>query len=143
MNWEIAIWFGIMAAFLVVEAACPLHLGSIWFSVGALVAMIAAALVGVVVANPEMNLNAFNGFTVNGQHMFPILFVTIACGAVSGFHALVSSGTASKQIKNEKDKTLALTDGIMNNPLVRTDTLAVFIQQRMKHHLFNHTKSLF
>lgn len=67
-----------------------------------LVAMIAAALVGVVVANPEMNLNAFNGFTVNGQHMFPILFVTIACGAVSGFHALVSSGTASKQIKNEK-----------------------------------------
>ena len=44
MNWEIAIWFGIMAAFLVVEAACPLHLVSIWFSVGALVAMIAAAL---------------------------------------------------------------------------------------------------
>jgi len=67
-----------------------------------LVAMIVAALLGVLVANPEMNLNAFNGFTVNGQHMFPILFVTIACGAVSGFHALVSSGTASKQIKNEK-----------------------------------------
>ncbi len=67
-----------------------------------LVAMIVAALAGVLVANPEMNLNAFNGFTVNGQHMFPILFVTIACGAVSGFHALVSSGTASKQIKNEK-----------------------------------------
>lgn len=67
-----------------------------------LVAMIIAALLGVVVANPAMNLNAFNGFTVNGQHMFPILFVTIACGAVSGFHALVSSGTASKQIKNEK-----------------------------------------
>ena len=67
-----------------------------------LVAMIAAALLGVFVANPAMNLNAFNGFTVNGQHMFPILFVTIACGAVSGFHALVSSGTASKQIKNEK-----------------------------------------
>ena len=35
--------------------------------------------------------------------MFPILFVTIACGAVSGFHSLVSSGTASKQIKNEKN----------------------------------------
>ena len=34
--------------------------------------------------------------------MFPILFVTIACGAVSGFHALVSSGTASKQVQNEK-----------------------------------------
>ena len=67
-----------------------------------LVAMIAAAVVGVFVANPQMNLNAFNGFTVNGQHMFPILFVTIACGAVSGFHSLVSSGTASKQVQNEK-----------------------------------------
>ncbi|MBQ7850793.1 MAG: carbon starvation protein A [Clostridia bacterium] len=67
-----------------------------------LVAMIVAAVAGVFVANPQMKLNAFNGFTVNGQHMFPILFVTIACGAVSGFHALVSSGTASKQIQNEK-----------------------------------------
>ena len=67
-----------------------------------LVAMIVASVAGVFIANPQMNLNAFNGFTVNGQHMFPILFVTIACGAVSGFHALVSSGTASKQIQNEK-----------------------------------------
>lgn len=67
-----------------------------------LVAMIVASTAGVFIANPQMNLNAFNGFTVNGQHMFPILFVTIACGAVSGFHALVSSGTASKQIQNEK-----------------------------------------
>ena len=39
----------------------------------------------------------------NPQYLFPILFVTIACGAVSGFHSLVSSGTASKQIKNEKN----------------------------------------
>ena len=44
MNWEIIIWFGIMLAFLVVEAACPLHLVSIWFAAGSLVAMIAAAL---------------------------------------------------------------------------------------------------
>ncbi len=68
-----------------------------------LVAMIVAAVVGVFVANPEINLPAFTGFEVDGNYLFPILFVTIACGAVSGFHSLVSSGTASKQIKNEKD----------------------------------------
>lgn len=68
-----------------------------------LVFMIVAAVLGVFISNPSCNLNAFNGFTVNGQYMFPILFVTIACGAVSGFHSLVSSGTASKQIKNEKN----------------------------------------
>ena len=44
MNWEIIIWFGIMLTFLVVEAACPLHLVSLWFAAGSLVAMIAAAL---------------------------------------------------------------------------------------------------
>lgn len=68
-----------------------------------LVAMIIAAVVGVFVANPQINLPAFIGFEVDGSYLFPILFVTIACGAVSGFHSLVSSGTASKQIKNEKD----------------------------------------
>lgn len=68
-----------------------------------LVAMIVAAVVGIFAYNPAMNLTAFNGWKVGGNTLFPYLFVTIACGAVSGFHALVSSGTASKQIKNEKD----------------------------------------
>lgn len=68
-----------------------------------LIFMIAAAVIGVFVSNPSCNLAAFNGFVVDGQYLFPILFVTIACGAVSGFHSLVSSGTASKQIKNEKN----------------------------------------
>ena len=68
-----------------------------------LVAMIFASVVGILIFNPSMNLNAFTAWNVDGNSLFPYLFVTIACGAVSGFHALVSSGTASKQIKNEKD----------------------------------------
>ena len=68
-----------------------------------LIFMIVGAVIGVFVANPSCNLQAFTSFNVDGQYMFPILFVTIACGAVSGFHSLVSSGTASKQIKNEKN----------------------------------------
>lgn len=68
-----------------------------------LVAMIISTVIGVFAANPQINLPAFVGFEVDGSYLFPILFVTIACGAVSGFHSLVSSGTASKQIKNEKD----------------------------------------
>lgn len=68
-----------------------------------LIFMIIGAIIGVFIANPSCNLEAFTGFCVDGQYLFPILFVTIACGAVSGFHSLVSSGTASKQIKNEKN----------------------------------------
>ncbi|MCD8352084.1 MAG: carbon starvation protein A [Planctomycetaceae bacterium] len=68
-----------------------------------LVIMIVAAFAGVVYANPTMQIASFTGFEVKGNYMFPILFVTVACGAVSGFHSLVSSGTSSKQIDNERD----------------------------------------
>ncbi|WP_419055729.1 carbon starvation protein A [Gemmiger formicilis] len=68
------------------------------------ICMIAGAVVGLLVAHPTMNLPVFTGF--NNEKlgtMFPILFVTVACGAVSGFHSLVSSGTSSKTVESEKD----------------------------------------
>ncbi|MDD4849797.1 MAG: carbon starvation protein A [Gemmiger sp.] len=68
------------------------------------IGMIAGAAIGLLVAHPTMNLPVYTGFQnekLGG--MFPILFVTVACGAVSGFHSLVSSGTSSKTVENEKD----------------------------------------
>ena len=66
--------------------------------------MIIGAVVGLLVAHPTMNLPVYTGFkNAKMGDMFPILFVTVACGAVSGFHSLVSSGTSSKTISNEKD----------------------------------------
>ncbi|MDD6718648.1 MAG: carbon starvation CstA family protein [bacterium] len=68
------------------------------------IGMIAGAAVGLLVAHPTMNLPAFTGFQNEKLgSLFPILFVTVACGAVSGFHSLVSSGTSSKTVENEKD----------------------------------------
>ena len=76
-----------------------------------LYAMLAVALVGVVISHAGMGgadgLAAFSGFAVdngNGtQYLFPVLFTTVACGAISGFHSLVSSGTTSKQLDKETD----------------------------------------
>ncbi len=76
-----------------------------------LYAMLAVALVGVILSHAGMGgadgLAAFNGFAVdngNGmQYLFPVLFTTVACGAISGFHSLVSSGTTSKQLDKETD----------------------------------------
>lgn len=75
-----------------------------------LYAMLAVALVGVIGAHPNIDpavFPAFTGFAVdngNGvQYLFPILFTTVACGAISGFHSLVSSGTTAKQLDREKD----------------------------------------
>ena len=68
--------------------------------------MIIGAVVGLLVAHPAMNLAPYTGFhNEKSGDLFPILFVTVACGAVSGFHSLVSSGTSSKAITNEKDMT--------------------------------------
>lgn len=68
------------------------------------VAMIVGSVLGLVVAHPTMNLQVYTGFNnASLGTLFPILFVTVACGAVSGFHSLVSSGTSSKTVENEKD----------------------------------------
>lgn len=68
------------------------------------IGMIVAAVIGVFVSNPTITTPAFLGFkSASGSYIFPTLFVTIACGAVSGFHSLVSSETSSKLVENEKD----------------------------------------
>lgn len=68
------------------------------------IGMIVAAVIGVFVSNPTITTPAFVGFkSASGSYIFPTLFITIACGAVSGFHSLVSSETSSKLVENEKD----------------------------------------
>ena len=100
-------WAYVVFAYIFVAAIMPIwlmkqprdYMTTIMF-----VCMIAGAILGLVIGHPTMNLPAYTGFT-NAKlgTMFPILFVTVACGAVSGFHSLVSSGTSSKTIANEKD----------------------------------------
>ena len=75
-----------------------------------LYAMMILAIVGVIGCHPTLDMPAFTGFkdtiAPTGSslgYMFPALFVTIACGAISGFHSLVGSGTTAKQLNNEKD----------------------------------------
>lgn len=99
-------WIYIVMAYLFLASVMPMWLlmqPRDYMTTFMLLGMIAGAVVGVVVAHPDMQLNAFNGFSVGGSGLFPTLFVTIACGAVSGFHSLVSSGTSSKTVSNEKD----------------------------------------
>ena len=67
-----------------------------------LIAMIIAAFIGVVFINPKITLPAFTAFSTNRGYLFPALFITIACGAISGLHSLIVTGTVSKQISNEK-----------------------------------------
>ena len=99
-------WLYVVFAYMFMAAVMPMWLlmePRDYLSVFLLLGMIASGVIGVIFTNPYIELPAFNGFVVNGQPLFPILFITIACGAVSGFHSLVSSGTSSKTVSNEKD----------------------------------------
>lgn len=66
--------------------------------------MMMLGLAGVFVANPSIEMESSVSFHVESLgYLFPVLFVTVACGALSGFHSLVASGTTSKQLDKESD----------------------------------------
>ena len=99
-------WLLVVFAYIFFAAVVPMWIlmqPRDYLSSFLLIFMILGAVVGIFVTGPTMNFPAFTSFNVNGKMLFPTLFVTIACGAVSGFHSLVSSGTSSKQVRNEKD----------------------------------------
>ena len=58
---------------------------------------------GIIFSRPAMQLPAFVGWKSSSGYLWPMLFVTVACGAISGFHSLIASGTTSKQLSSEKD----------------------------------------
>lgn len=102
-------WRYVVFAYLFAASVMPMWLlkqPRDYLSMFLLIGMIIAAVIGVCVQNPSINMPAYAGFTAKGLDLFPILFVTIACGAVSGFHSLVSSGTSSKMISSENDMRL-------------------------------------
>ena len=90
--------------------------------------MMIIAFVGVFGSNMSVELPAFTGWAgINGNsNLFPVLFITVACGAVSGFHALIGSGTTAKQLNSEKDaKVIGYGAMIIESALAVVSILAV------------------
>jgi carbon starvation protein len=101
---------------------------------GALLAVIVGTILGTSSQPLTVNLAAYKGFW-GGEFgplpLFPLLFVTIACGTISGFHSLVSSGTTAKQLNKETDARLIGYGGMLGEGLLATvalSTLAVASQ---------------
>lgn len=124
-------WLGVIFVYLFLAAVMPMWLlmqPRDYLSSFLLIFMIIGAVVGLVVAHPTIEGNAFNGFTnASGQYLFPTLFITIACGAVSGFHSLVSSGTSSKTISNEKDMLFVGYGAMMVESLLGVIALVIAV----------------
>jgi carbon starvation protein len=102
--WAMAIYGFIAAVLPVWVLLVPRDYLSSFLKIGT----IALLVIGVIIANPHMKAPAVNHVFINGGpavagKIFPFLFITIMCGAISGFHSLVSSGTTSKMLRKEKD----------------------------------------
>ncbi len=103
-------WIAIVMVYLVFAGAMPIQTlkqPRDYLTTIMMLVMIVCAVFGIVVlgVNGQATMTApmFTGFSTKSGMMFPVLFVSVACGALSGFHSLVSSGTSSKQVSNEAD----------------------------------------
>ena len=104
------VWTLVLVAYCFFASTCPVQFllqPRDYLNAYLLYAMMALGFIGIFVAHPTLHIDAFTGFSAVGRSgmtdmLFPFLFVTVACGACSGFHALVASGTSSKQLSSEK-----------------------------------------
>ncbi|MCU0345186.1 MAG: carbon starvation protein A [Ignavibacterium sp.] len=79
-----------------------------------LYALMIGGIIGVFFAAPTINIPAFNSFSLDKVgYLFPALFVTVACGAISGFHSIVGSGTTAKQLDKETDGRIVGYGGML------------------------------
>lgn len=103
-------WIAVVMVYLVFAGAMPIQTlkqPRDYLTTIMMVVMIVCAVLGIFVlgfqGKATITAPAFTGFSTKSGMMFPVLFVSVACGALSGFHSLVSSGTSSKQVSNEAD----------------------------------------
>lgn len=137
-------WMIIVGIYIAIASVAPVWIllqPRDYLSSFLLYAMLFVAFVGVIGAHPNIDpelFPAFAGFAVdngNGiQFMFPILFTTVACGAISGFHSLVSSGTTSKQLDKEKDAKPIAYGGMLLECVLAVLTVCAIAYARQTGH---------
>lgn len=103
-------WIVFIGAYIAIASLVPVWIllqPRDYLSSFLLYGMMVLALIGIFVCgfngNATFNIPAFTGWTTPIGTLFPALFITVACGACSGFHSLISTGTSSKQLDNEKN----------------------------------------
>ena len=143
MNWHPiylsgTTWMIIIGIYITIASVTPVWIllqPRDYLSSFLLYAMLFVAFVGVVGAHPNIDSASFPAFaSAPGKPIFPILFTTVACGAISGFHSLVSSGTTSKQLDKEKDAKPIAYGGMLLECVLAVLTLCAIAYARQTGH---------
>lgn len=134
---NISLWIPIVILYAALASAMPVwmllqprdYLSSFLLYAGvggALLAIIVGTILGTSSEPLVINIDAYNGFwgSTGVTPLFPMLFITIACGTISGFHSLVSSGTTAKQLNTESDARAIGYGGMLGEGLLATVALA-------------------
>ena len=139
-------WMWIVGLYIAIASVTPVWIllqPRDYLSSFLLYAMLAIAAIGVVIAHPNMVDSTGAGLVAIGdgmnaagikQPIFPVLFTTIACGAISGFHSLVSSGTTSKQLDKETDAKPIAYGGMLLECVLAVITLVAIAYARQTGH---------
>ena len=149
----LAIWVGLNAPFLVFSSSTWVWILIVYIFFAAslpvwillqprdylssflLYIALAGGLIGILIVRPTMTYPAFTSFRTGSGLLFPMLFVIIACGAISGFHSMVASGTTAKQLNNEKDAKMIgygamLLEGIL--AVIALGTAAILTKEGLQ-----------
>jgi carbon starvation protein len=104
-KWGMEIWMLVLLLYCLIASVTPVHIllqPRDYLSAFLLLSGLLIGYGGLVASRPAVNLPAFLGWKDSIGPLWPVLFVTVACGAISGFHSLVAGGTTSKQLASEK-----------------------------------------
>ncbi|MDK2836284.1 MAG: carbon starvation protein, partial [Thermosediminibacterales bacterium] len=129
-----AIWFILLMAYGLVASVLPVWLllqPRDYISTWVLIIGLVAGLIGTFITHPTINAPAFTTFNTSSGPMWPMLFIIIACGAISGFHSLVGGGTTSKQLAKQSHGRLVgygamLTEGVLATLALLTVSAGLF-----------------
>ena len=119
-------WMWVVGIYIAIASVTPVWIllqPRDYLSSFLLYAMLFIAIVGVILAHPSMSALPVIQSAESTKPVFPVLFTTIACGAISGFHSLVSSGTTSKQLDKETDAKPIAYGGMLLECVLAVATL--------------------
>jgi len=127
---SVTIWTYILIGYIVVASVVPVWIllqPRDYLNSFLLYVLIIGALAGIFILHPDIKFSGYTSFNQNIGYLFPILFVTVACGAISGFHSLVSSGTTAKQLNKESDARIVGYGGMLIESLLSVIAITTVI----------------
>ncbi len=128
LNLPYNVWIIILLFYILLASTLPVNLllqPRDYLNSFLLYFLLVIGIIGLLFYRPEIKMDLYTSFYMpNIGYLFPIIFVTVACGAISGFHSIVSSGSSSKQLENELDAQFVGYGGMLIESLLALVALA-------------------